>query len=90
MTNDKLQKLIAQRDALNAKIQLEQNRAAKQKRKDDTRRKILAGAVVLDEASKHPKFRAEIYNLLGKFLTRDTDRALFELPPLPAQTAKEG
>jgi hypothetical protein len=49
------------------------------KKKEDTRRKILAGAAVLDEASKQPKFKAELYDLLGRFLTRDNDRALFGL-----------
>lgn len=85
MKNDKLEKLLAQRKAIDAQIQLEKNKANEQKRKDDTRRKILTGAAVLDEASKQPKFKEEIYNLLSRFLKRNDERALFELPPLPVQ-----
>lgn len=90
MDNDKLKKLIEQRKALDAKIQLEQNKENEKKRKEDTRRKILAGAVVLDEAGRQPKFKEELYNLLGRFLTRADDRALFGLSVAPAvQEAKK-
>jgi hypothetical protein len=41
---DKLSRLTARRDALNAQIRREQNREKSKLRKDDTRRKILAGA----------------------------------------------
>ena len=82
--NDKLAKLIEQRKAIEAQIKLEQNRENEKKKKDDTRRKILAGAAVLDEAVKHSKFRAELESLLGRFLKRTDERALFGLPPLPA------
>ena len=52
-------------------------------RTDDTRRKILAGAMLLDKVA-----RGEFPELLFKammdlFLRRTTDRALFELPPRP-------
>jgi hypothetical protein len=82
MENEKLKKLLEQRKALDAKIQLEQNRENAKKRKDDTRRKILAGAAVLDEMAKNDKLKAEIHKLLASFLTRDNDRALFGLSPL--------
>jgi hypothetical protein len=83
MAGDKLEKLIAQRKALEARIRQEQNRENDRKRKQDTRRKILAGAVVLDEAAGKPEYRAELYKLLGRFLSRAEDRALFGLEPLP-------
>jgi hypothetical protein len=82
MANGKLQKLIAQRAALEARIRQEQNRENEKKRKADTRRKILAGAVVLDEAEKHPEYKAALFRLLDRFLTRPDDRALFGLEPL--------
>jgi hypothetical protein len=87
MTSDKLAKLIEQRKAIDAQIKLEQNRENEKKKKDDTRRKILTGAAVLDEAAKHPKFKADIDKLLGRFLKRNDERALFGLPPLPVHTA---
>jgi hypothetical protein len=83
MDNDKLKKLLEQRKALDAKIQLEQNKENEKKRKDDTHRKILTGAAVLDEIGKNEKLKADIDRLLASFLTRDNDRALFGLPPLP-------
>ena len=53
-------------------------------RKDDTRRKILAGAIVLtkaDQGELDPKlFRA----WLDQGLTRADDRVLFDLPTLPS------
>jgi large subunit ribosomal protein L7/L12 len=88
MSNEKLEKLLAQRKALDAQIRLEQNRDNQRKRKEETRRKILAGAAVLDEASKHPKFKTEIYNLLGRFLKRNDERALFGLSPLEVVQVK--
>jgi hypothetical protein len=65
MTGDKLEKLLEQRKALNARIQQEINRENRRKRKDDTRRKILVGAAVLDDAEKHPKHKEQLYKLLG-------------------------
>ncbi len=88
--NEKLAKLIEQRKALDAQIKLEQNRENEKKKKDDTRRKILAGAAVLDEAAKHPKFKAELESLLGRFLKRTDERALFGLPPLPVPSTVDG
>ena len=86
--NDKLKKLLEQRKALDAKIQLEKKKAREKKRTKDPRRKILAGAAVLDEADKQPKFKEELYNLLGRFLTRDDDRDLFGLAALSGEGKK--
>jgi hypothetical protein len=82
MDNDKLKKLLEQRKALDAKIQLEQNRENEKKRKETTRRKILVGAAVLDEIGKNEKLKADIDKLLASFLIRDNDRALFGFEPL--------
>ena len=53
-------------------------------RKDDTRKKILAGAIALaktDQGELDPKlFRS----WLDQGLTRANDRALFDLPALPS------
>ena len=83
MDNDKLKKLLEQRKALDARIQQEQNRDNEKKRKETTRRKILVGAAVLDEIGKNEKLKADIDKLLASFLSRDADRSLFGLPPLP-------
>ena len=49
MAADRLEKLKARQAELAARIRREENRKRLQERKDDTRRKILAGAAVLDE-----------------------------------------
>lgn len=83
MANEKLEKLLAQKAALDARIRQEQNRENEKKRKADTRRKILAGAVVLEHAERNAIYQLELKKLLGEFLTRADDRALFGLAPLP-------
>ncbi|SRR5579875_1005229 len=80
MDNDKLEKLIERRKQLDARIRREQNRQSAKQRKLDTRRKILAGAWVLDEAEKRPDFKKFVYQRLDSFLTRKTDREVFGLP----------
>jgi hypothetical protein len=82
MPKDKLEMLISKRNALDARIQQMKNREGKEKRKKDTQRKVLVGAAVLDEASKHPPFKAEIDALLHRFLKRDDQRAVCGLSPL--------
>ena len=89
MENDKLKKLLEQRKALDAKIQLEQNRESEKKRKETTRRKILVGAAVLDEIGKNEKLKADIDKLLNSFLTKNNDRALFGLPLLSPVQGEE-
>jgi hypothetical protein len=56
---------------------------ARRARKDDTRRKILAGAIVLTRVEQGKIAEAEFRAWLEAGLTRADDRALFDLPPLP-------
>ena len=79
--DSKLEKLKAQKAALEAQIRQELGRERARQRKADTRRKILAGAAVLSEAEERPAFHDQLMNLLARFLTKPEDRALFELPP---------
>ncbi len=58
----------------------EQHEKAKS-RKDETRRKILAGSLVLDRMEKDEAFATKFRGDLDRFLTRDIDRALFDLKP---------
>lgn len=76
---DKLKRLIEKKQQLENRIKLEQNRLAKKERQIDTRKKILAGAYILEEyKDKMP----ELVKKLDKFLVRDLDRQLFDLKPL--------
>lgn len=53
---------------------------ASEARKIDTRRKILAGALVLAHATCNEEWGAQLRALLDSNLTTDRDRALFGLP----------
>ncbi len=50
-------------------------------RKRDTRRKILAGAVVLNQADENEAAKARLWKLLDQALVKDRDRELFNLGP---------
>ncbi len=65
---------------LDARIQREKARIRQNERKEDTRRKIVAGAIVLEHAQKDARFREVLNNLLDNFATRPEDRKLFDLP----------
>ena len=83
MADEKLKKLLEQRKVLDARIRQEQNKEAAAQRKIDTRRKILAGAWLLDEIEQRDDFKQFVYKKLNSFLTKPDDRALFNLPPVP-------
>jgi large subunit ribosomal protein L7/L12 len=81
----KLKALIEKRDAVNARIRQAQNKQKNIDRRADTRRKVLAGAVVLQWAAKDNEFSGQLMKELGGFLTRDADRVLFGLKPVPPE-----
>ena len=64
---------------------LEQAETAKE-RKRDSRRKIVAGSAFLAHMEKDPAFADQARGILQKYLTRDIDRELFDLPK--AKTAE--
>jgi hypothetical protein len=82
MAGDKLKQLIEKRNAMNARIKREHNKQRMGDRKSDTRRKVLAGAAVLEWAAKDTEFSARLMEELKRFLVRDADRVLFHLPPI--------
>lgn len=75
----KLDEIKAQKRALEAKVR---SREAAKKRQQDTRRKILIGAAILAKVERGEWPRDRLLSLLRGTLTRDDDRALFDLPPL--------
>lgn len=87
----RLAELEAQRSALKARL-------SKQERANDTRRKVLLGALVLHrlENTNDPEFTKRLGDWLRRelpgFLTRDNDKALFSdlLGPAPATTTEAG
>ena len=81
MVNSKLKRLIEKRDAVNARIKQEENKLRFDERRIDTRRKVLAGAMVLEWAKKDAEFSSRLMTELKGFLVRDADRDLFGFPP---------
>ena len=77
----RLERLKEQREKLNSRIQAVEARIKNSERKKDTRRKILVGSYFLDKANKENTVN-EIKKLMDKFLTRNSDRVLFDLEPL--------
>lgn len=78
------EKLATMRDQKRAADALRAARDRKKERSDETRRKILAGAIALGE----PGLRELLLETLSQRLVREDDRALFNLPataPLPSQ-----
>ncbi len=65
--------------------------AVKQTRKQDTRRKILVGAIVLARAQRDEVSRSQLLTWLNESLTRPDDRALFDLAQTTSpRPAKDG
>ena len=80
MTN-RLQTLLDKRAKLDAQIKAAQARSRSQARKDDTRRKIIIGALAKDHMAMHPNsaFAQELRALLNEHVKRPKDRALLNL-----------
>lgn len=84
---EKLKQLKAQK----AKIEARQKAVdAKKKRSDDNRRKILAGALVLNMMEANGETKQRFLQQLDKFLTREDDRKLFGLYPKTEETITTG
>jgi uncharacterized protein YpiB (UPF0302 family) len=59
---------------------------AKRSRQQDTRRKVLVGALILSRVERGEWPREKLLAMLDAALTRADDRALFELPPVPEKS----
>lgn len=73
----KLDNLLQKREQINAQIQKERAKQSQKQRKEDTRKKILLGALMIDMINKRELDEKKIFKRLDKFLTRDIDRKLF-------------
>ncbi len=80
---DRIRQLEEQRARINAEIQRVRSRESQEERKRETRRKILAGAMVLDRVKRKDLSEKLFKADMDRFLERDQDRALFGLPPRP-------
>ena len=76
----KLDDLLKKREQLNAQIHQEKNQQSQQQRSEDTRRKILRGALMMELMKKGELSEQKILKRLDGFWTRDIDRKLFDFP----------
>ena len=79
MSTDKIDKLREKKLAIEAKLKAEIAKQSERERKEDTRRKILIGAMVLDKMKREPIYEKEINSKLSSYLTTERDRKLFDL-----------
>ena len=71
---------LQQKEAqLKARIQKKKAEVTAQNRRQDTRRKIIAGALALEHAHHDKEFGAKLYGLLDIHVKRSVDRKLFDL-----------
>lgn len=79
-TIQQLEAKLRQAKAKKAQIDAKKRASdAKKQRQEDTRRKIIAGAVVLDAIQKYTPLKTLFLQLLHEELKRPSDRALFNL-----------
>ena len=78
--DERLAKLSAQKRQIEAQISRLNARQSAENRKRDTRRKILAGAVILRLASEQEAVKDLLNEALDKSLKLPRDRSLFDLP----------
>ena len=89
MATEKINKLRDKQKQIAEQIRREEARVRAKERKEETRRKILVGAYILDKATRDEQYHGWLQKSLDGFLTRPDDRALFGLPPLPSTETNE-
>ena len=77
-SEQKLADLRKKRDQLTAKIQRETARVKSAERKQDTRRKIIAGAIALEHMDHDPQWQEKFRALLKQHV-KPSDKELFDL-----------
>ena len=73
---EKLAQLKARKQAIESRAKAAES---KKNRAEDTRRKILIGAMVLEQWKNNSESEAKTKQALDKFLTKESDRQLFNL-----------
>ena len=79
---EQIDKLLDDRKRLDAKLASLRSKEREAARKQDTRRKILAGSYLLDQIEQEAYPEALFLKNLDSYLTNERDRVLFGLPPL--------
>ena len=77
-TNQKLDALDSKIEALKKQKRRLKAQVKKKERAQDTRRKVLLGALLIRDMKRNEKVREHFQNQLDDFLERDIDKALFD------------
>src|SRR5262245_11087737 len=80
----RLQKLLDKKAQLDAQIRALEARTRTQERKNDTRRKVIWGALLMTDMERHPDSPSSqrFQKLADEYVMRAGDRVLLGLPPL--------
>ena len=81
---ERLKALAQKQTQIKAQIQALKARGTTKARKDDTRRKVLLGGVILKLVKEGNLQQVQINQWLDATLTAERDRALFDLAAKPA------
>lgn len=81
--DQRLQKLLEQRKKVDAQINQELAKKKDKERKEETRRKIIIGGIVMYHAEEFdPELKGKIHQLLHRAVKKKADREFLGLPPL--------
>ena len=80
MPSKRLEKLKEKEAKLKARIRSIEAKEATRQRKQDTRRKILLGALLAEWMEKDEALKTKVIANLDSFLKRKIDREMFGLP----------
>lgn len=78
--SSRIERLEKEKAELASKIALLKNQEKESKNKADLRKKILIGSMVVGLMLKNETLKDQITARLDKFLTKNIDRKLFDLP----------
>lgn len=76
-TDEKIAAAKRKRDQAQARLQSLVAAKAKEAKRLDTRRKVIAGAILLEHCEHDKNFKATVSAIFDEFMTRPVDRALF-------------
>lgn len=77
--DEQLAELETKKAQIDARIQKKRAQVRGQRRKEDTRRKIIAGALALEHAGHDKRFGETLRRLIEENVEREADRKLFDL-----------
>lgn len=80
---EQMQRLSEKKARIQAQFQKVAGRVKAEQRKVDTRRKVLAGAVVLKACETDEALKEKVWGLMEQSLTMNKDRTVFGFPLRP-------